>query len=60
MTIYELYGRLTEERHREHAAHLATLEVLRKVVEGELPVSAVTVDGDTWKLVPHEVKQPGA
>jgi hypothetical protein len=59
MNIYELYGRLAEERQavieahaQENAAHLATIEVLRRVSVGELRPDDVEVTSPSWRLVP--------
>jgi hypothetical protein len=52
MTIYELYGRVVEEREREMEAHLQTIAMLRQIVTGEVPRERVTVTETGWTLVP--------
>lgn len=61
MNIYELYGRLMEERQSEHAAHLRTLELLRQVKRGEIALERVLVkqDGTGWRVLPEGQKEDG-
>lgn len=53
MTIYELYGRLMEERQREHEAHVRTIAVLRQVVAGELAPERLIVTETGWTVKPE-------
>ena len=57
--IYELYGRLAEEQAmvvdalaNEAAKHCATVDILRRVVNGDLPVERVTVEDHNWRVTP--------
>lgn len=51
-SIYEMYGRLAEERDLEHQRHLATIALLRSIKSGEIPLEAVEVyDDDSWKVI---------
>ena len=50
MTIYEMYGRLMEERQTEHEAHLRTIGVLRDLKEGRLALERVHVTETGWKI----------
>lgn len=53
MTIYELYGRMSEERHLEHAQHMRTIALLRDVVTGTIAADRVQVGPDTWTVRPE-------
>lgn len=50
MLSYELYGRLAERYERECQAHRETVDLLRRVVAGEVAPSRITVSGDAWTL----------
>lgn len=57
MRIYDLYGRLAEQEamvrealEQQHAQHVQTIDVLRRVVSGELSASRVTVTGHSWSI----------
>lgn len=50
-----MYGRLMEERQREHEAHLRTIALLRDVVNGVIPASSVLVSDDAWVIKPPDL-----
>lgn len=50
--IYELYGRLAETYEEQRAAHLNTIDVLRRVAIGEIYPAQLVVSENTWQVVP--------
>lgn len=55
LNIYEMYGRLAEERQqaeeragRELASHLQTIALLRDLKEGRKSLDRLTVDVASW------------
>ena len=54
MTIYEMYGRLLEEREQEHLRHLGTLALLRSIKSGDVSLDDVEINDDnSWRIVPE-------
>lgn len=55
MTIYEMYGRLLEEREQEHNRHLGTLALLRSIKNGQISIDDVEIkDDDSWQIIAKE------
>ena len=53
MTIYEMYGRLLEEREQEHMKHLGTLGLLKSLKAGDIKLDDVEMPDDlNWRIVP--------
>lgn len=52
MNIYELHGRLIEQHSEEQRNHLLSLDLLGKLVRGEIDMSRVTMTENGWKLTP--------
>ncbi len=58
MDMHQLYGKLAEELEGERTAHRATVDLLRKVIAGEVDPELVVVTDYTWTVgnnVPQEV-----
>ena len=51
MTIYELYGRLMEERQIEHEAHLKTIDLLARIKAGKVSIDQVVLTPDSWRVL---------
>lgn len=53
-----MYGRLSERHEDECARHLATIDLLRHIKAGEVPIWNVQVNDDnTWEIVPTELME---
>lgn len=53
MNIYEQYGRLVEQHQRECENHAQTVNVLRRLKQGEVALDSLTVtDENKWSIVP--------
>lgn len=57
MTIYEQCGRLLEKFENELAAHLSTLDMVRRLKAGEVSLDQLTIGKNadglmTWAIVP--------
>ncbi len=53
MNIHERYGRLTDILEEEKNAHLATLALLKSVLDGEIAPERVKVSDDNrWTITP--------
>jgi hypothetical protein len=57
MTIYESFGRLTEERLMEHEAHLKTLALLRDIKEGRRSIDDVCMTDNGWSTVAADARR---
>jgi hypothetical protein len=53
MTIYEQYGRLAEQYQQECESHAQTVNVLRRLKQGEITLDSLTVtDENRWSILP--------
>lgn len=53
--IHAMYGKLAVRHEQECAAHLQTIDLLRRVVAGEIDSARVVVTDNTWTLLPADV-----
>ena len=51
MTIYEMYGRLMEERQQEHEAHMKTIDLLARIKAGRVSIEQVVLTPDSWRVL---------
>lgn len=56
MNLHEMYGALAEKHEQECAKHRDTVDLLRKVIAGEVIPSDVVITGYSW-VVAEEVPQ---
>lgn len=61
MTIHEMYGRLAEERQREHEAHLRTVALLAEIKAGRVAPGSVEITGGGtgWAILPAPAADEG-
>ncbi|KKK77625.1 hypothetical protein LCGC14_2851710 [marine sediment metagenome] len=53
MNIHERYGRLSDVLEEEKNAHLATLALLKSILDGEIALERVKVSDDNrWTVTP--------
>lgn len=51
MNIYEQHGRLVEQYEMECEAHRRTVDVLRRLKQGEIDIASLTVtDDNQWAI----------
>lgn len=51
--IHEMFGVVSEQMEREKLEHRKTIDVLRRVVLGEVPVDRLRVTESSWSLLPE-------
>lgn len=53
MNIYEQHGRLVEQYQQECEKHVQTVNVLRRLKQGEINLESLTVtDDNKWTILP--------